>query len=265
MRKFPTIRLLAAIAALGQIDIAMAHTPYVMPNVFDVPERGVVSLDATFGEELFVPDYPVENTVFYVLTPEGTKVEPASLTQLQTRTIVEHQLDKPGTYRFSTGWYEPAPMKRYLLNGETKTLRGANATIPEGAQPLKDLQYRLMAETYVTKGAPSLQPLAARGKGLEFVPRTHPNKVFAGEKFEFQLLLDGRPLPSTAVELHLGKRQPQDSEPLYKSATDDGGVAAFVAQDDGIYLLRAGTTVPGDEVSTVDLQYVVTMTLEIVE
>ena len=51
---------------------------------------------------------------------------------------------------------------------------------------------RLM-QVFVTKETPTTETFKTEGVGLEMVPVTHPNYLFAGETSEFRFLVDGQP------------------------------------------------------------------------
>ena len=64
-------------------------------------------------------------------------------------------------------------------------------------------------ETYVTVGTPS--DVKATGAGLELVPLTHPNDLYAGETAKFRFLLDGKPAKDLEVEIVAGGTRYRDA------------------------------------------------------
>ncbi len=193
-----SIALLLAAVALP----AAAHTPFLAPTSFDVREGGTVSLDAAFAEAFFVPEVAFDNSEFVVTDPSGRTRAAETVQRLRTRTVVEHTLDAgKGTYRFSTGPRLGALFRTWELGGKRESTRDPAVKIPSGATVVSDFQSLTLAETYVSVGAPDRAALAARGKGLEFVPVTHPSDLYAGEDFEFVVQYDGKPLPAQKVEV----------------------------------------------------------------
>lgn len=193
---------LAGILAVAVASAASAHTPYLAPNTFAPRAGGVVTLDAAFAETFFVPEAAFDHSAFQVTGPDGRSVAPGTVHVLKTRTVVEHPLpEAKGTYRFSTGPRLGALFRTWEANGERHSSRDPDVKIPEGATVLADFQSLTLAETYVSIDAPDRAALAPRGKGLELVPITHPNDLYAGERFEFLVHYDGRPLADQKVEI----------------------------------------------------------------
>src|SRR3546814_14920518 len=74
--------------------------------------------------------------------------------------------------------------------------------VPAGATDVQTAEANNRNEIFVTVGAPTTTLFTPTGKGIELVPVTHPNDLFAGESATFQFLLDGKPaegLPVTGL------------------------------------------------------------------
>jgi len=54
-------------------------------------------------------------------------------------------------------------------------------------------------EVFVSSGKPSDNVFKPTGAGLELVPITHPNDLFAGDTSNFRFLLDGKPAADIEV------------------------------------------------------------------
>ncbi len=197
MKRHSIALLLAAIAA----PVA-AHTPFLAPTSFETREGGTVSLDAGFAETFFVPEAVFDNSTFVVTDPAGKTAAPDTLQRLRTRAVVEHTLAAgKGTYRFSTGPRVGALFRTWEVGGKRESTRDPAVKIPAGAKVISDFQSLTLAETYLSVGAPNRAALVASGKGLEFVPVTHPSDLYVGESFEFVVQYDGKPLASQPVEV----------------------------------------------------------------
>ncbi len=196
--KIRTIAMLLAAVAVP----AAAHTPFLAPSSFEASEGGTVSLDAGFAETFFIPEAVFDNSEFVVTDPSGKTQAPDTVQRLRTRAVVEHVLAAgKGTYRFSTGPRLGALFRVWEAGGKRESTRDPAVKIPAGAKVISDFQSLTLAETYLSVGAPNRNALAASGKGLEFVPVTHPSDLYVGESFEFVVQYDGKPLAAQPVEV----------------------------------------------------------------
>ncbi|KAF1686641.1 cobalt ABC transporter substrate-bindng protein [Pseudoxanthomonas broegbernensis] len=204
-----------------------AHTPYLAPSEFAPRAGSTVTLDASFAETFFVPEVAFDNGSFEVTGPDGARTVPDTVQVLKTRTVVEHRLVGAGTYRVGTGHRLGAVFRTWELDGKTQGSRDAAQPLPAGAKLLSHFQSRTRAETYLTVGAPDRAALRPHGEGLELVPLTHPGDLYAGERFEFEVRFDGRPLADHKVEIveavWTSDRKPAEVSLL----TDAQGRAAF--------------------------------------
>ncbi|MEP6907430.1 MAG: DUF4198 domain-containing protein, partial [Pseudoxanthomonas sp.] len=185
--------LLAALLLSGTATTAYSHTPYLAPASFDPVSNGLVTLDASFGEEFFVPEVVFDNSEFQVINPDGKTVPVDTVQRLKTRAVAEHRLAAgKGTYRFSTGPRLGAIFRTWELDGKKETTRDPAKPLPTGAKWLVHYQSLSVSEAYITDGAPTQAALKPYGKGLELVPTTHPSDLYSGEQFDFTVLYDGK-------------------------------------------------------------------------
>ena len=229
--------LLAALLLSATATPAFSHTPYLAPANFDPVSGGLVTLDAAFAEEFFVPEVVFDNSEFQVINPDGKAVPADTVHRLKTRAVAEHKLAAgQGTYRFSTGPRLGAIFRTWELDGKQETTRDPAKVLPPGAKLLTHYQSLSVSEAYITDGAPSQAALKPYGKGLELVPTTHPSDLYAGEKFEFTVLYDGKPLPGQKVEFFpaTGGRDSQIATATL--TTDAQGKAVFALDKAGQYL-----------------------------
>lgn len=212
----PVKRMLLAVALTVLASPVVAHTPYLAPASFQPRAGGVVSLDASFAEVFFVPEAAFDESRFTVTGPDGRSVAPERVVPLHNRVVVEHALpkDAKGTYRFSTGERLGAVFRTWEIEGRKVSSRDAAEPLPAGAKLLSHFQSRIRADTYLTVGAPDRGALQPYGHGLELVPITHPDDLYAGEVFELELRFDGKPLPDTTVQISeavwTSDRKPQE-------------------------------------------------------
>ncbi|HWK50705.1 MAG TPA: DUF4198 domain-containing protein [Steroidobacter sp.] len=225
--------VLALSTALLAVGSAHAHSPYLLPNLYDLGKRNHVTVQGSFTEEFFSPDVVMKSDDYHVVTPAGAKVP---LTPVYTRdlAIVEADTKEAGTYRISTGRRGGRTAKAAWVNGDWKFL-GSKDEAPAGAKTY-DVTSITMAEVYVTQGKPTEQALAPRNTGLEYRALSHPNSVFVGAEVKFEVLFDGKPLAGHAISVYGGKAVSADQKPFAEATTDQQGRFSFKPGEPGIYL-----------------------------
>jgi len=111
--------------------------------------------------------------------------------------------------------------------------------IPAGAKNIQITQQQSRNETFVTAGKPNDTALKPTGEGLELVPVTHPNDLFAGEPISFKFVLDGKPVPNLEVEVVPGATRYRNKRADTKFTTDKDGVLTMTWTDAGMYWMEA--------------------------
>jgi uncharacterized GH25 family protein len=81
--------------------------------------------------------------------------------------------------------------------------------------------------------------LKPKGSGLEFVPITHPNDLFSGEKATFRFLLDGKPAAGVKVSVLAGSTRYRDKQDEISATTDAKGEFSVTWPNAGMYWLNA--------------------------
>lgn len=231
-------KALVAAMALAFATKSFSHTPYYLPNTFEVAKNGLVTLDASFAEKYFVPEVAFDGGDFKIFIAAGKVIKPDYQTEIKTRVVVEHVLKEDGTYRFSTGKRFGAVFTVYKENGERKVARGNEYDIPKDATILERYQSITMAETYISKGAPSNAALHAKNNGLEIVAKNNPNDLFVDDAFKGVILFNGKPLKETDVDVYLAKNQFSEDKPALSVTSGDDGVVEIPFENEGVYLLR---------------------------
>lgn len=215
-----------------------AHTPYLAPLSFEENRYQVVTLDAAFAEQFFIPDVAFDQSFFKVVNPDGTTSVPDYLHQFKTRVSIEHRLIEEGTYKFSTGHRLGKVFKVYKLDDEMHLMEDASQDIPQGAELVDWFQSNTLAETYITKGAPTDKALKPSGVGLEMAVSTHPSDAFVDEGVEFSLQFNGKPLTNRSVDVYLAEYQQGSEKPTIEVTTNSKGEFSFTPDQAGVYLLR---------------------------
>ena len=94
-------------------------------------------------------------------------------------------------------------------------------------------------ETFITAGSPSEDALKPTGAGLELVPVTHPNDLFAGEAATFRLVLDGKPATDLDVVVIPGGMRYRSAQGDINVKTDAKGEFVVTWPTAGMYWLEA--------------------------
>lgn len=195
-------RLTAAMLAGAMLTLnggaALAHSPYLRPNVFDATGRDHVTVEASFTEDVFAAEIAMRSDFFHVVGPNGDRPITA-VTYLRDLAVFEAATPVDGTYRLSSGPRQGRTAQMYqAADGSWKMVGEEDGPAPAGAT-LVDAQSITVADVYVTRGAPDEAALQPTGVGLELMPITHPTDIIAGEDASFQLLMDGRPVAGVPV------------------------------------------------------------------
>ena len=95
----------AIVLALSPVTGALAHTPYLLPNGFDVEGARVTLIGAMTEDDYFTPDGALNVPAYVETSPTGEQVEIKPTATLKDLAVTEAAIVAPGTYRFSTGQY----------------------------------------------------------------------------------------------------------------------------------------------------------------
>lgn len=223
-----------SVLAVATPGAALAHMPYLLPNMFDAGARDHVTVQAGFAEDAFVPEVVMKSDAFHVRGPAGT-TPIASPIYLRDLTVFEAALPAKGTYRISSGERFGRKGRMYkAANGEW-TMGGEGGPAPAGVA-LVDVQSLTLAEVYVSRGTPSAEALAPTGKDLELKPITHPSEIYAKAPARFELLFDGRPVSGARVELYRAAGLYDGRKMAAQAMTDAKGAFSLTPPDAGTYL-----------------------------
>ncbi|MGX9720819.1 DUF4198 domain-containing protein [Stenotrophomonas acidaminiphila] len=254
--------LLAALIAAALPFSAVAHKQWLLPSSTVVAGNDVwVTVDAAVSNQLYYPDHVamrLDNVT--IATPDGSVLQPQNPATGKYRSVFDVPLAQEGTYRIanvnrglSARWDTPESLAAARDKPAAGGMGGArggflrNATpedlatkIPKDAQNLVVTEGMGRVETFITKGEPS--SVAAIGKGLELVPVTHPNDLFAGEEATFKLMVDGKPASGLEVEIVRGATRYRNAQDEIKATTGTDGSFTVTWPEAGMYWLEASTT-----------------------
>jgi Nickel uptake substrate-specific transmembrane region. len=241
---------------------AAAHKQWLVPSQATVNGQDVwVTFDAAVSNQLFFPDHvPMRLDNVVATAPDGSQVRLQNASTGKYRSTFDLQLQQEGTYRIaninrgvSASWDTAeslAAKAKAKAEGKPVTGPGAprggflrNATpeelatkIPANAKNLQVTETLGRVETFVTNGRTT--DIRLLGEGLELVPVTHPNDLFAGEEAQFVLHIDGKPAAGLEVEVVRGGTRYRNAQEEITATSGKDGSFAITFPEPGIYWLE---------------------------
>ncbi|QXF12464.1 MULTISPECIES: DUF4198 domain-containing protein [Sphingopyxis] len=241
--------LIAASAALALFAAApaQAHRQWMLPSSTVLSgDDAWVTVDAAVSNDLFYFEHqPLRLDAMKAWAPDGSEAPIENKATGRYRSTFDVHLTQKGTWRIAS--VADMLMGSYDLDGKTERLpRGTTAAnlaerLPAGATNVRTAEANNRNEIFVTVGEPTTTLFAPTGKGIELVPVTHPNDLFAGETATFQFLLDGKPaagLPVTVIPGGIRYRD-QLGQMVLKTGAD--GKVAISWLEPGMYWLNVTT------------------------
>lgn len=241
-----TSHLSAVILAVACAAPVMAHTSYMLPSRFTANLERMVTVEAAFGEDFFIPDVAIDRADFHVIKPDGTRADFDAVHPHKQLVVLETEISDEGTYRFTTGVRRGRRATVALVAGEWVRVPGGGAAIPEGATATKVSETETVADAYLTKKAPTRAPVDVQIGRLIMQPVTHPSDAFVGDPFAIQLLFDGKPLAGHVVNLDRDGARYDPAKFHEEVATDADGRLSLSFEKAGIYIIwtRFNATAP---------------------
>ncbi|MFC3716980.1 DUF4198 domain-containing protein [Luteimonas soli] len=239
----PAITIALALAT-ALPTAAFAHKAWLLPSQTVVAgDAPWITVDAAVSNDLFYFNHvPLRLDNVAVIAPDGSKVETHNGATGKYRSVFDVQLEQEGTYRIGvTNHYVVA---RWQQDGESKRWRGTAETFAEVPKDAKDLEVSesvSRVQTFVTKGSPTDTVLKPEGVGLELVPVTHPNDLYAGEEATFRLQVDGKPAAGLDVEIVRGDTRYRNAQDEIIATTDANGQFNVTWPEAGMYWLETST------------------------
>ena len=224
-----------------------------------------VTVDAAVSNDLFYFNhFPLKLDGLTIIAPDGNPVEGQNQSVGKYRSVFDLPLTQQGTYRIAV--INHGVFASYEHGGETHRFRG-NADslakeIPEDAANLHVTESLGRIETFVTNGAPSTDALQPTGKGIELMPITHPNDLYAGEEAKFRLLVNSEPMKGLKIELIRGETRYRNAQDEINLTTDANGEFSVTWTEPGMYWLETSFQDKETEVSQAEsrrLSYAATL------
>lgn len=176
-----------------------------------------------------------------ITAPDGSEVQPQNGAVGRYRSTFDVQLTQKGTYKLvvanqslSASWKENGVSHRWM--GKLEDLA---KHVPAKADELRVTQGSNRMEVFVTSGDTTDSVFKPTRVGLELVPVTHPNDLFAGETATFDFLLDGKPAADLEVTLIPGGNRYRDATGELNLKTDGKGRLTVTWPAPGMYWLEA--------------------------
>lgn len=242
-KSFSALAGSAVLAAAFMLPTAaQAHRSWLLPSgtVFSGQEPWV-TVDAAVSNDIFYFEHFPGNLDNLVITaPDGKAAEAQNQAKGRYRSVFDLKLDQPGTYRIAL--VNDGLFASYKVGTETKRVRGTvdslRKEIPKDAQDVRVTRTQTRIETFVTRGKPTPDSLKPTGRGIELVPVTHPNDLFAGETATFRFLDDGKPAAAYEVTAILAGMRYQPKLTELNLVTDKNGEIKIKWPAAGMYWLE---------------------------
>ncbi|MGN6288338.1 MAG: DUF4198 domain-containing protein [Sphingopyxis terrae] len=241
--------LIAASAALALFAAApaQAHRQWMLPSSTALSGDDVwVTVDAAVSNDLFYFEHqPLRLDAVKAWAPDGSEAPIENKATGRYRSTFDVHLTQKGTWRIAS--VADMLMGSYDLDGKTERLpRGTTAAnlaerLPAGATNVQTAEANNRNEIFVTVGEPTTTLFTPTGKGIELVPVTHPNDLFAGETATFQFLLDGKPAAGLPVTVIPGGIRYRDQLGQIDLKTGADGTVAVNWPEPGMYWLNVTT------------------------
>jgi len=241
--------LIAASAALALFAAApaQAHRQWMLPSSTVLSGDDVwVTVDAAVSNDLFYFEHqPLRLDAVKAWAPDGSEAPIENKATGRYRSTFDVHLTQKGTWRIAS--VADMLMGSYDLDGKTERLPRGTTTanlaerLPAGATNVRTAEANNRNEIFVTVGEPTTTLFAPTGKGIELVPVTHPNDLFAGETATFQFLLDGKPAAGLPVTVIPGGIRYRDQLGQMDLKTGADGKVAISWPEPGMYWLNVTT------------------------
>lgn len=245
-RRFRPILALVLAAALPLS--AQAHRMWLFPGGTVLSgDDAWVTFDAAVSNDIFHTDHaPLSLRNLEVIAPDGRHIATENTHSGVYRSVFDLQLTKPGTYKvavvsdgLNARWMEDGQRRSWPRRGVQATDEEFAAAVPADAADLVVTRSSRRIESFVTLGAPSKSALKPEGRGLELSPLTHPNDLFAGERGEFRLTIDGEAAVGAEVTVLAAGMRYRNSQDAIEVVADDDGLFSVVWPAAGMYWLEA--------------------------
>ncbi|RUO37994.1 DUF4198 domain-containing protein [Aliidiomarina taiwanensis] len=225
--------VLVALSSLLISAPSWAHRAWIKPDTTVVSkENSWVAFDAAISNDIFGFDHHAMSLGLLVATaPNGEHIPLQNKYTGKYRSVFDLQLNQKGTYKVASeadtlraSWTDSDGKKHYWPGrGQTVTPADFEQQVPKSADNLVVSNVYRRIETFVTAGAPSREVLQPSGHGIELIPHTHPNDLYAGETAEFSVHLNGQAVAGANIEvIPAGMRYREQQNEIKTTTSEDG-------------------------------------------
>lgn len=258
MKLFKQMRnaLVSCAICLVATSSALAHDIYIWPDFFTTNYEKPVQIPVyiTASHTPYRMDFSMPSSGVMVFGTDGKQMRRRGNFMEGSRlSTFDLPVNEQGTYGLV--YYRPGSYVTYYKIGRRDTekrLRGVNKTqakgkLPKAAKDVKTAKYTTTAMSYLTNKAPSNNVLAAKNKGFELVPVTHPADYVTGEDITLKFLNDGKAVKDVNVIVELEGVQYQDNPKPVELKSNSAGEVTFNLEKGGRYMLRVSHEMPTDD------------------
>lgn len=245
------LRAFAVSAALLVPFASQAHKAWLLPSSTVSSVDQWITVDGAVSNDLFYFNHvPLRLDSLAIIAPDGSTVAPENTHTGKYRSVFDLQLKQNGTYKVAV--VNKGLFASYEQDGQRKRWRGSvekfATEVPANAKNLEVSEALGRIETFVTAGKPTKTALKPANVGLELVPVTHPNDLYAGEASRFRFLLDGKPAANLEVVVQPGGTRYRNEQEEQQFKTDAHGELSVNWPAPGMYWLE--TTLQDQKTST---------------
>jgi uncharacterized GH25 family protein len=230
------------------IPAAHAHRAWIVPAATVLSSDDPwVTFDAAVSNDIFHADHaPMRLEGVKAVGPDGKELPLQNASVGKYRSVFDLNLQQKGTYKvtsFSGGlrarWEtEDGQRRAWPARGTQATPESFAKEVPKKAKNLEVSYGSRRMETFVTAGSPDNKVFAPTNQGLELVPVTHPNDLFAGEKAEFKFLIDGKPAVGAKVEVIPAGMRYRNQQDSINTQSDKNGSVTITWPQAGLYWMN---------------------------
>jgi len=253
MKKPLLCAVLSAILMSTLSSTAYAQRGWLLPSTTVLSGPEWVTVDAAVSNQLFhLKLGPLALEQVNITGPDGTALAPQHIARGNLRNSFEFRPEQPGTYKITVT--NEALVTTYTASASGGSGRAGRAprnrrwigapadyaqNVPDDARIVGNARVESRYETFITVGRPDEAVLQPAGVGLELLPLTHPNDLYAGETAQFQFLVDGAPAPDLRVSVIAGNARYRDELGEIVLRTDQAGKFSVTWPRAGMYWLHA--------------------------
>jgi uncharacterized GH25 family protein len=229
--------------------LSHAHRGWIMPAATVLSaDKPWVTFDAAVSNDIFHADHaPFRLEGISVMSPDGTQIALQNISVGKYRSTFDLELAGQGTYKVYNAsnslrarWVdEQGQRQSWPDRREIADIKDFAKNVPQNAKDLNVSQSSRRIETFVTAGTPSTQVFKSTNEGLELVPITHPNDLYAGETAQFSLLIDGKPAVGAEVLVLAGGMRYRNAQDEITAVTDKDGTFSITWPAAGMFWLNS--------------------------